>query len=387
LTKLLLGSEMVDWFITLFNVRPDALSVWLDPVVKERLSHYYSVMKNEKPARFIVAKYMPVDANPYSSDLTQGDLWSIHDKSSGEFKSFYKDICAEGLEKLSKLEKPSYSYLDVKISIAYKLMNPCRICERKCGALRLEGKPGVCSIDKELIVHSYFHHMGEEAPLVPSGTIFYGGCNFKCVFCQNYDISQVRPRDGEKLTPQELATVQAYLRRKGARNINHVGGDPTPHIPFILESFRYLDINVPQLWNSNMYMTIEAMKLLEDLIDIWLPDLKYGNDNCAWRLSKVKNYWEIATRNIKRAHDAGDIIIRHLVLPNHVECCTRPVLEWIARNTPRALVNIMDQYRPEHIVARHPELYPDVARRPKLDEIELAYRIADGLGIIYKPVS
>jgi len=134
-------------------------------------------------------------------------------------------------------------------------------------------------------------------------------------------------------------------------------------------------------------MSLDSMSLLEDIVDIWLPDLKYGNNNCAWRLSKVRNYWEIATRNIKRAHEAGDIIIRHLVMPNHIECCTRPVLEWIAKNAPRALVNIMDQYRPEHLVARYPKMYPDIARRPTQSEMREAYRIAKELGIVFEPIS
>ncbi len=378
---------MIDWFITLINYRPDALSVWSDPVVKERLSHYYSVMKNEKPARFLAAKLLPLDIDPYSPSVSVEELWRLHDKMSVEFEGFYRDLPRGGLGKLEASEKPRFSYLDLKVAIAYRLMNPCRLCERRCGARRLEGRPGVCTMDREIIVHSYFHHMGEEAPLVPSGTIFYGGCNFKCVFCQNYDISQVNPRGGEKLSTRELASIQVYLRRSGARNINHVGGEPTPHLPFILESFKYVDVNVPQLWNSNMYMSEDSMKLLVDIIDIWLPDLKYGNNDCAWRLSKVRNYWEVATRNIKIAHDHGDIIIRHLVLPNHIECCTRPVLEWIAKNTPRSLVNVMDQYRPEHIVAKYPHMYRDIARRPKASEILEAYRIADELGIVYKPVS
>ncbi|MEM1695962.1 MAG: pyruvate formate lyase-activating protein, partial [Desulfurococcaceae archaeon] len=159
------------------------------------------------------------------------------------------------------------------------------------------------------------------------------------------------------------------------------------HLPFILESLKYLDANVPQLWNSNMYMTLESTNLLVDVIDIWLPDLKYGNNECAWRLSKVRNYWEITTRNIKIAHDTGDMIIRHLVLPNHIECCTRTTLEWIAKNAPRALVNVMEQYRPEHIVAKYPKLYPDIARRLKREEIYVAYKIAEELGLVYKPVS
>jgi len=376
----------MEWFITLLNVRPDAISVWSNPVVRERLSWYYSVMRNEKPAKFLIAKRVRVEVDPFSPDLTLRDLWQLHEKASRTFNDYLKAVKSGELN-VERLEKPRYSYLDVKVAIAYKLMSPCRLCERSCGALRLEGKPGVCLVDKEAIVHSYFHHMGEEAPLVPSGTIFYGGCNFKCVFCQNYDISQVRAREGERLSPQELAAIQAYLRRRGARNINHVGGDPTPHLPFILDSLRYLDVNVPQLWNSNMYMSVESMTLLEDVIDIWLPDLKYGNNNCAWRLSKVRNYWEVATRNIKRAHESGDIIIRHLVMPNHVECCTRPVLEWIAKNTPRALVNIMDQYRPEHLVARYPKMFSDIARRPTRSEILEAYKIAEELGIVYEPVS
>lgn len=377
---------MVDWFIVLFNVRPDALTVWNDPEVKIRLSHYYRVMKNEIPAKFMVAKRVGVEVDPFSQDMELEDLWKIHEKASVEFRKLYAEIVEKG-EGVDKLEEPRYSYLDVKVSIAYRLMSPCRLCERRCGARRDEGKSGVCLVDREAIVHSYFHHMGEEAPLVPSGTIFYGGCNFKCVFCQNYDISQIRARDGERLTPRELAAVQAYLRRRGARNINHVGGEPTPHLPFIMESLKYLDVNTPQLWNSNMYMSTEAVNLLVDIIDIWLPDLKYGNNECAWRLSKVRNYWEVVTRNIKIAHDTGDIIIRHLVLPNHIECCTKPVLEWISKNTPRALVNVMEQYRPEHIVARYPKMYPDISRRPTRDEILLAYKIADELGIIYKPVS
>ncbi|MEM4481436.1 MAG: radical SAM protein [Desulfurococcaceae archaeon] len=377
---------MVDWFVAIVNIRPDAISVWTDPHVRDRLSHYYSVMKNERPARFILAKLTPVDLDSSSREIPLSELWSIHNRAKQEFSKICREFQARSV-KLEDHEKPPFSYLDLKAVIARRLMSPCRLCERKCGALRGEGKIGMCMVDKDAIVHSYFHHVGEEAPLVPSGTIFYGGCNFKCAFCQNYDISQVKAREGERLSPRDLASIQVYLRRRGARNINHVGGEPTPHIPFILESMKYLDVNTPQLWNSNMYMSEESMRLLEDIIDIWLPDLKYGNNACAWRLSKVRGYWEIVTRNIRRAHECGDIIIRHLVLPNHIECCTKPVLDWIAANAPRALLNIMEQYRPEHIVARYPHMYSDIARRPTREEMMRAYQIADELGIVYKPVS
>ena len=248
---------------------------------------------------------------------------------------------------------------------------------------------GACRLSWDIYVHSAFLHLGEEAPLVPSGTIFYGGCNFTCVYCQNFDVSQTQPRQGVRVTPRRLAAIQDALAGRGARNINHVGGDPTPSLHVIVESLLYVQSDVPQLWNSNFYMSSEAMELLVDLIDIWLPDFKYGNDRCATRLSAVPRYWEVVTRNLRVAAEHGDMIIRHLVLPGHLECCTRPVLEWIARNLPRdrILVNVMDQYRPMHLVARYPRRWPDIARRPRLEEVEEARRLASSLGLLWEPVS
>ncbi len=372
--------------VEVYLLRPDAYTVWHDPVVRERLSWYYSVMIDEKPAKFMIVKRIESPINPYDEKYSWDELWSIHAKLAGEFAKTWRRIRDDEL-KLKELPKPKYSLLDLKIVLARKLMDPCRLCEWKCRVNRLKGKYGICMVDRETIVHSYFHHMGEEAPLVPSGTIFYGDCNFRCAYCQNWDISQTNARDGERMNPEKLARIQEYLRKTGARNINHVGGEPTPHIPFIVESLKYLEVNVPQLWNSNMYMTIEALHVLKDVIDIWLPDFKYGNNDCAWRYSKVRNYYEVVTRNLKIAYSSGDMIIRHLVLPGHVECCTRRVLEWIAKNTPNALVNIMDQYRPEHLVLKYPDRFPEINRRLYRREILEAYRIADELGLVYKPVS
>ena len=244
-------------------------------------------------------------------------------------------------------------------------------------------------MNKDVIVHSWFLHVGEEAPLVPSGTIFYGGCNFRCVYCQNYDISQTNPRGGIKVSPKQLATIQKELRLKGARNINHGGGYPTPHLHGILESLKYLEINVPQLWKSNLYLTEKALKLLLHVIDIWLPDFKYGNNVCGFRLSTVPSYFDVVTRNLRIIVEHGDIIIRHLVLPGHLECCTKKVLYWIAKNLPKekVLVNIMDQYRPEHLVLRYPDKWSEITRRPYRREVEEAYEYARSLGILFEPVS
>jgi len=364
-------------------LRPDAISVWRDPIVRERLSWYYSVMRDEMPAKFMICKKIAVEEDFEGKEIE--DLWKIHEEKSKLFDKLLKSL-KTGKTKIEKLPNGSPNFLDLKTEIAYRMLERCEFCERRCGVNRRKGDVGVCGV-KFPNVHSCFHHYGEEAPLVPSGTIFYGGCNFKCVFCQNYDISQEYPNDGAVVDAKKLALMQKDLRLSEARNINHVGGDPTPNLHVIIESLKYLDVNVPQLWNSNMYCSVETMKLLREVIDIWLPDMKYGRDECAERLSLVKDYWKIVTRNIKWAHDWSDIIIRHLVLPNHLECCTKPVLKWIAKNCPRALVNIMEQYRPVFKVPKYPEKYRDINRRPSVKEMEEAYRYARELGIVYEPVS
>ncbi|AEM39370.1 Radical SAM domain protein [Pyrolobus fumarii 1A] len=369
--------------------RPDAVHVWFDEDVKRRLSWYYSVMKDMKPAKFMIVK--KIDAGEDPAKLDTEALWELHDRLSNEAKRLWRLAVNDrfGWRDLREIPEPRFSLLDVKVELAHRTLRACTFCERRCRVDRRAGKVGVCRLDWRVYVHSWFHHLGEEAPLVPSGTIFYGGCNFRCVFCQNWDISQTNVRGGVEVDAQKLAKIQRELRVTGARNINHVGGDPTPNLHVILESFKYLDVNVPQLWNSNMYLTLEAMKLLVDVIDIWLPDFKYGNDKCAVRLSAAPRYFEVVTRNLKIAAENGDMIIRHLVLPGHIECCTKPVLRWIAENLPKdkILVNIMDQYRPEYLVAKYPNRWLDIARRPTKEEIEEAYEYARKLGIRFEPVS
>ena len=140
-----------------------------------------------------------------------------------------------------------------------------------------------------------------------------------------------------------------------------------------------------------MYMSGESMNLLKDLVDIWLPDFKYWSNECARRLSNVGGrlgYRETVTRNHLIAARHGDMIIRHLVLPNHIECDTKPILKWLSENLKdKVLVNIMGQYRPDHLVLEKPEKYRDVSRRPRNEEMREAYSYADKLGIVYRPVS
>ena len=374
-------------------LRPDAVYVWNDREVVKRLKWYYEVMTNRKPAKFLITKYIDAGVDP--KELSTEELWKLHNELSSQFKKVFTKIKEEEPVKktykdyIKELgEKPKFSYLDVKVEIVRRILKNCHFCEWRCGVNREKGQRGFCRLGVKSYVTSYFLHMGEESPLVPSGTIFYGSCNFRCAFCQNFEISQESPFSGIEVGPRELAIIQRGLRREGARNINHVGGEPTPNLHNIIESLKYLDINVPQLWNSNMYLSKESLTILLDVIDIWLPDFKYGSNECAKRLSSVPRYFDVVSRNHKIVCENGDpIIIRHLVLPNHLECDTKPILEWIASNCCHALVNIMEQYRPEYLVARYPEKYPDISRRPSRKEMQEAYNYARKLGILFEPVS
>jgi len=382
--RTLIGLGVMYWEL----VRPDAVTVWKSKVVRDKLSWYYDVMTNRSPAKFVIARYVPAEGDLGKMSLEE--LWTLHDCLSREFSKLFHQARNRKLTYADtvKLDKPRVSYLDVKIEIARRIMEQCRFCEWRCGANRLGGARGFCRLANDTYVSSYFLHVGEEAPLVPSGTIFYGSCNFRCVFCQNHDISQENPSSGWRVTADDLATIQDYLRQEGARNINHVGGEPTPNIYTILSSLKHVRSNVPQLWNSNMYITEESLRLLLDVMDIWLPDFKYGNDSCALRLSMVRNYVGVVTRNLKAICERADpIIIRHLVLPNHISCCTEPVLTWISENCPSALVNVMGQYRPEYLVLRYPDKYRDIARRPSADEMDRAYEIAKRLRLDFEDVS
>lgn len=364
-------------------IRRDAITVWSNETVATRLARYRSIIELQRPARFLVARRVDVEFDP-TADLKT--LWQLHEKNRDTFQKLLKSI-DEGATKLEEIPIPEHSFLELKATLADRIMQNCHFCERRCHVDR-RVQTGFCGVPSETYVSSAFLHTGEEAPLVPSGTIFFSGCNFRCAHCQNFDISY-NPTNGVPVTGKQLAKIADKLAGEGARNINYVGGDPTPNIHTIISSLVYQEYNITQLWNSNMYLTQEAMELLLDIIDFWLPDLKYFSDECARRISSVEEYTEVVTRNISRAYYEGtkEMIIRVLVLPNHLDCCVKPILEWIARNTPEALVNVMSQYRPQWRVLRNPEEFSDITRRVTSEEMRQAYAIAEDLGLEFRSVS
>jgi putative pyruvate formate lyase activating enzyme len=320
------------------------------------LPKYYSILEEHRTAQYLECKHIRVSFDPIT---TTNELWHIHDTALTEMN--VQDLYAR------------QSLLDLKIELARRLYQACCFCEHRCGVNR-EKATGKCRV-KESRIASEFLHFGEEPMLVPSYTVFFSGCTFQCAFCQNWDISQ-NPC-GVIVDPTVLVATAEQRRRQGARNINWVGGDPTSNLLYILTVLKKLDSNIPQIWNSNMFCSGETMKLLHGVIDVYLTDFKYGNDHCAHRLSKVDGYTSIVQRNHRIAYTQGELIVRHLVMPNHDQCCSQPILQWIKQNTPEVLVNVMPQYRPEY----HADDYEEIAQPLLREEYLKIKEYAETLGL------
>lgn len=390
------------------------LWIWKHENIRNKLSWYYEVSLNKKPAKYLICRRIKCDV---SLDDEEEVLWNEHERLAKKFKEIFEKIRKEELD-LKELEIVKPNLLDLKVEIAKRMLKKCEFCRWHCRVDRTKGdKLGTCQLEEVSRVSSYFHHRGEELVFRGtngSGTIFFTSCNMRCAFCQNGDISTDR-FNGIPITPRLLALMMWQLRIEGCHNINLVGGEPTIHFHTIIEAIRDLptikpnqrdliyimnvyadfmrykqdpsrayyngELNAPILWNSNFYMSEKLMKLLKEVVDIYLPDFKFGNNNCAIKLARTPWYFETVSKNHKIVYDAKeDMLIRHLIMPNHVECCSKPVLRWIKENMPDALVNIMYQYHPDNFCnpysPKYDKRYQEIARYPTKEELLEVYRYA-----------
>jgi putative pyruvate formate lyase activating enzyme len=354
-------------------LRPDSVSVTKDEMARKSLGRYFAVMRDETPAKFMIAQKLEAE---FSEDDSNEKLWQEHTNLTQEFRRIETEIDAKerSLKDTSTLER---SYLDLKLEISNRIMHSCHFCSRRCGINRREGKVGYCNCGTEITVSSIFEHVGEEPELVPSGTIFTMGCTMRCKHCQNWTISQWK-ETGEVYRPEEVAREVERLRLSGCRNANLVGGEPTPWLQQWFKTFKHVSVSIPIVWNSNTYYSPETAQLLAGFADVYLLDFKYGPSDCAERISDAPNYWNVCTYNHLEARKVGELIIRILVLPNHLECCTKPIIDWIAENLGRETrVNVMFQYRPEWRAYEDPEL----CRRLTENEKERAIQLAKEAGL------
>ncbi len=269
------------------------------------------------------------------------------------------------------------------------MLEECCLCPRQCQVNRLAGESGKCHITKQAAVSSYGPHFGEEAPLVGrhgSGTIFFTYCNLRCVFCQNYTISQLG--EGNPVDKEELARMMLSLQAKGCHNINLVS--PTHVVPYILEALELavsMDLYLPLVYNSGGYDSVETLELLDGIIDIYMPDMKYSDERIAEQLSGIKDYSSVNKAAIKEMHrQVGDLkideqgvaqrglLVRQLVLPNRL-AGTQGVVSFLAQEvSTNTYLNIMAQYHPCYKAFDIPSLGRPLHRQEFNEAIELAHQ-------------
>jgi len=284
------------------------------------------------------------------------------------------------------------SELSARVKAAYQLLESCTVCPRSCQVNRLEGEFGHCRIGRSALVSSYGPHYGEEKPLSGwrgSGTIFLTRCNLNCVYCQNHDISQTS--FGEEVEPEQIAELMLRLQSYGCHNINLVS--PSHVVPQCLAAVLIAarsGLTLPLIYNSGGYDSIETLRLLDGVIDIYMPDMKYSDTETAYRLSNVDNYPQINRAAVKEMHrQVGDLVldqdgiairgllVRHLILPNGL-AGSADTITFLAREiSPSTYLNLMDQYRPEYRAFQ----YPESNRRLTADEYQQVVQLARDSGL------
>jgi len=283
--------------------------------------------------------------------------------------------------------------LERRIEKLYEILENCTLCPRNCQVNRFVSKNGACRTGIKPIVSSFGPHFGEESFLVGnngSGTIFFSNCNLNCVFCQNWEISQMGV--GEEVDVEELSKIMLKLQKMGCENINLVS--PTHQVPMIVDAVSRAwqkGLKLPIVYNCGGYESIETLKLLEGIVDIYMPDFKYGDDEKALKYSKVPNYTSVVKRaleemyrqvgplNIESGVATRGVFVRHLIMPNDASSSEK-VLQLIASVSLDIPVNIMTQYYPAFKAHQYAELNRRITREEFIKVVEKARTL--GLKIV-----
>ena len=303
--------------------------------------------------------------------------------------------------------------------IARAALADCHLCEHHCGVNRLAGEPGLCHAGAEARIFMAQAEVSDELELIPTFAIALSGCDLRCDFCITGGPSW-NPRAGEPLSvaaaprrregggdalvaargggaaftglrrgvattlqPRRLSGLERLIRQAeqaladGARTIMILGGEPTIHLPAALEIVAALPDDAKLVWKTNAHGSAQARELLDGIFDVWLADFKFGNDACAQRLAKVPDYVRVVRENLLWANEHSELMVRHLLMPGHVECCWQPVAEWLAAELPGVKVNLRSGFWPAWHARRHKELSSPISRdeTERADEIAWKYKL------------
>jgi putative pyruvate formate lyase activating enzyme len=293
------------------------------------------------------------------------------------------------------LETHRRGELPARVKAALAELEDCCACPRNCHVNRLVDKARVCNTGRYAIVSSAFAHFGEEDCLRGwngSGTIFFGFCNLRCVFCQNWDISQ--QHTGIECDAEEIATLMLQLQDRGCHNINFVTPEHVaPQVAEAIAAAVPRGLEVPIVYNTSAYDSIQLLKIMDGLVDIYMPDFKFFTYEPSRSYLKAKDYPARAREAIREMHrQVGDLcfgddglarrglLVRHLVMPNFVDD-SRQIFKWLAEEiSPDTFINIMDQYRPQHQVGTCSR-YDTINRCPSGEELDEAYTLARQAGL------
>ena len=259
---------------------------------------------------------------------------------------------------------------------ARELLADCRLCAHDCGVNRLAGETGLCHAGADAHFFSAQTEVSDELELMPTFSVALSGCDMRCDFCITGKESW-NPRTGLGFSAAVIAEQAKAALVAGAKTIMVLGGEPTIHLPAALELVSHLPADAKLIWKTNAHGSAQARELLDGIFDVWLADFKFGNDICAQRLAKTPDYVRVVQENLQWANSHSELIVRHLLMPGHVECCWRPVAEWLAENLPSAKVNLRSGFWPAWHARRHQELTNQVST----SENEMAFGLARELGI------
>jgi putative pyruvate formate lyase activating enzyme len=252
----------------------------------------------------------------------------------------------------------------------------CDLCAHDCRVDRTRGPAGTCRHDDRLWLAGAGVHFGEEPDLVPSGMVLIGGCNLACAYCETFELSLER-RGLSPVSAEQLAALLLDLQRRGARNANFV--TPTHVLPALLEGLAAAaehGLSLPVVWNCGGYESLPALRLLDGVVDVYLPDAKYGDDAAAFEFSGCRRYTEALSLSLREMHRQAEVIVRHLVLPAGV-AAPEKLMPLIAAISPDLRVNLLSQYRPVHRAAR----FPVIARGVAPAEVQAAAAAARSAGL------
>lgn len=306
------------------------------------------------------AHYLPFKRDDMNERSTE-ELWMLHD---------------EALNKESATQaKGEVTLLDLKIELARRELKECRLCGRECGVDRISDKKGYCGMGIEGIVAECFVHIAEEAPVNPSINVNLRGCGLRCRFCQKHELLDPAGQ-GQRLN----ASIWKDLRVKTARSLSFIGGNPDESVYAILRFLADVPsrFRKPVVWNSNGYASRIVYRLLEGLVDVYIPDMKFYQDACSTELAGCSNYFSMFKTGLEEMiKQRVPIFVRLLLLPGHLKCCHMPLIDYLSQYKTKVKLNILGQYYPDYLISAEEPL---LSRRPDIIDVKYARFYAEQRG-------